>query len=224
MNYPLIQRLVLKDWYFNRGPVAGYTAGGLAGLAIVCLGTPWSFYAGTVLLITFVVALGIHLAAVSVVQERTEHTLPFIMSLPISPTEYTVAKMVANLSMFLLPWLTFTATATLILGSEGARSGAVTPFALIVLTYILTSFTLVLSVAIITESLLWTIFTMGVTNLSLQFFLYWVSHLPAIARGMSGYGAVWDRTVIALLAAEMSIAALSICCAFVFQARKRDFL
>lgn len=224
MNYPIVKRLVLKDWYFHRGPIAGYTAGGLAGLGIVCLGTPWSFYVGTVLLITFLITLGIHAAVVTVVQERTEHTLPFIMSLPISPREYTAAKVLANLSIFLIPWLTFTGITALILGSGGARSGAMTPFALIVLTYILASYTLVLSVAIISESLGWTIFTMGVTNLFLQFFLYWVSHMPNIARGMKGYGAVWDGTVITLLAAEVIIAFVAICLAFLFQARKRDFI
>jgi hypothetical protein len=224
MNYPLIQQLVVKDWYFNRGPIAGYTAGGLLGLAVVCLGTAWSFYVGTILLITFVITLGVHMAVVTVVQERSEHTLPFIMSLPISPREYTAAKVLANLSIFLIPWCLFTGIAALILGLEGARSGAMTPFAVIVLTYILASYTLVLSMAIITESLGWTIVTMGVTNLFLQFFLYWVSHIPNIAAAMKGHGAVWDSTVISLLAAEIGIAVVAIWLAFAFQARKRDFL
>ena len=224
MNYGMVKHLVLKDWYFQRWPIGGYTAGGLLGLGIVLLGTNWSFYAGTVLLITFMVTIGIHLAIVTVVQERTAQTLPFVMTLPISPKEYTAAKVVANLSIFLVPWLTLTIGAALILGTEGARDGAVIPFATIVLTYILASYVLVLSMAIITESQGWTLFAMGTTNLFLQFFLYWVSHLPSIARGLKGRGAVWDETAIALLAAEIALSVVFIGLAFLFQARKRDFL
>lgn len=224
MNTTMVKHLILKDWYFQRRPIAAYTAGGLLGLGIVCLGTAASFYVGTILLITFMITIGIHLAVVTVVQERTDQTLPFIMSLPISPKEYTAAKALANLSIFLVPWLILMAGATLILGSEGARSGAMIPFATVILTYILASYIVVLTVAIITESQGWTLCVMGVTNLLFQFFLYWVSHMPDIARGMKGHGAVWDGTAIALLAAELTVAAVSLALAFLLQARKRDFL
>lgn len=224
MNATMVRHLILKDWYFQRRPIGAYTAGALLGLGIVMLGTHWSFYAGTVLLITFMVTIGIHLAIVTVVQERTEHTLPFLMTLPISPKDYTAAKVLANLSIFLAPWLVLTGGAALILGSEGARSGAMIPFATIALTYILASYVLVLAVAIITESQGWTLCAMGVTNLFLQFFLYWVSHMPSIERGMKGRGAVWDSTALTLLGAELLAIVVLLGLAFTFQARKRDFL
>ena len=224
MNWSMVKHLVLKDWHFQRGPIGAYTAAGLLGLGIVCLGTDWSFYAGTVLFLTFMITIGIHLAMVTVVNERTEQTLPFIMSLPISPKEYTAAKVLANLSIFLVPWLTLTVLAALILGSEGARSGALVPFATIALTYILASYIVVLTVAIITESQGWTLVVMGTTNLLLQFFLYWVSHMPSISRGMKGHGAVWNQTAITLLIAEIALSVVFIGLAFSFQARKRDFL
>jgi ABC-2 type transport system permease protein len=224
MNAHMIKRLVLKDWYFQRRPIAAYTAGGLLGLGTVALGTAWSFYAGTVLLITFMITIGIHLAIVTVVQERTEHTLPFLMTLPISPKEYTAAKVLANLSIFVVPWLILTAGAALLLSSEEARSGALVPFATVSLTYILASYVLVLTVAIVTESQGWTLCAMGVTNLFLQFFLYWVSHIPSIERGMKGRGAVWDTPALALLGAEVAAIVVLLGLAFGFQARKRDFL
>lgn len=224
MNAQMIKRLVLKDWHFQRRPIAAYTAGGLAGLGMVMLGTSWSFYVGTVLLITFMITTGVHLAVVTVVQERTEHTLPFLMTLPISPKDYTAAKILANLSIFLVPWLTLTGGAALILGTEGARSGAMIPLATISLTYILAAYILVLTVAIVTESLGWTLCAMGTTNLLLQFFLYWVSHMPSIANGMKGRGAVWDATALTLLGAELAAIVVLLGLAFTFQARKRDFM
>lgn len=224
MNAQMVKHLVLKDWTFQRRPILAYTAGGLLGLGIVCLGTAWSFYAGTVLLITFMVTIGIHLAIVTVVQERTEHTLPFLMTLPISPKEYTAAKILANLSIFLIPWLLLTGGAAVILNAGGPRSAAIIPLATLALTYLLASYILVLTVAIITESQGWTLCAMGVTNLFLQFFLYWVSHLPSIDRGMKGRGAVWDATALTLLGAELAAAVVLLGLAFVFQARKRDFI
>lgn len=170
------------------------------------------------------ITTGVHLAVVTVVQERTEHTLPFLMTLPISPKDYTAAKILANLSIFLVPWLILTGGAALILGTEGAGSGAMIPLATIALTYILAAYILVLTVAIVTESLGWTLCAMGATNLLLQFFLYWVSHMPSIATGMKGRGAVWDATALTLLGAELAAIVVLLGLAFTFQARKRDFI
>ena len=225
MNAHMVKRLVLKDWYFQRRPIAIYTAGGILGLITVALGTAASFYAGTVLLITFMVTIGIHLAIVTVVQERTEHTLPFLMTLPITPKDYTAAKVLANLSIFLVPWLLLTGGGALLLLAGGAKSAGLLPFATIVLTYILASYVLVLAAAIITESQGWTLVAMGVTNLFLQFFLYWVSHMPGIQSGMNGgRGAVWNATAFTLLGAELAAIVVLLGLAFVFQARKRDFM
>ena len=61
-------------------------------LLLVSNGGEGSFYAGCILLFTVLISLGIHLAMLTVVEERTQQTLPFVMSLPISPRDYTVAK------------------------------------------------------------------------------------------------------------------------------------
>ena len=224
MNHAIVRRLVLKDWYLNRLLVAGYTAGGLLGLAVVCIGTPWSFYVGSILLITFMITTGIHVTVVTVVQEKTEQTLPFVMSLPISPRDYVTAKVAANLTLFLVPWLILTGGALSILSLEGARSGAMMPFATLVMTYILAAAVITLSTALVTESLGWTLVAMGVTNLLLQVFLYAVSRVPVIASGMKGRGAVWDGTVFTLLAAEIAVATVALLLAFLIQSRRRDLL
>ncbi|HYI12402.1 MAG TPA: hypothetical protein VEK57_25335 [Thermoanaerobaculia bacterium] len=224
MNYPMVKRLILKDWYFLRWAILAYSATGLLAIGLTAMGTDASSYAGSILLITVMIAIGFHLVMVTVVGERSEHTLPFIMSLPISPMEYTTAKIGANLLIFLVPWLTLTTGTVLLLGTEGARSGALIPFTLIILTELLTAYVLVLTVAIVTESQGWTIGVLVLTNLFFQGFLYWVSHLPAIARGMKGRGAVWDQTAVTLLAAEVGISILLIVMAFVLQARKKHFL
>ncbi|HEV7767509.1 MAG TPA: ABC-2 transporter permease [Thermoanaerobaculia bacterium] len=224
MNYFMVKRLILKDWYFQRGPIAAYTAGGLLALAFIALGSEASFYAGTVLLLTVMITMGIHLAMVTVVQERSDHTLPFIMTLPISPKEYTTAKILANLSLYLIPWATLTIAALLLFSSEGARDGALIPFTSIVLTQLLASYCLLLTVAIVSESQGWTITAMAIANLFLQGFLYWLNHQPNIARGMKGHGAVWDQMSVTLIVVELLVSVLLLSLAFVLQSRKRDFV
>lgn len=224
MNYPMVKRLILKDWYFMRWAILAYSAAGLLALGLTAMGTDASSYAGSILLITVMIAIGFHLVMVTVVQERSEQTLPFIMSLPISPMEYTAAKIAANLAIFLLPWVTLTVGTLLLLGTEGARSGALIPFSLIILTELLAAYVLVLTVAIVTESQGWTIGVVVLTNLFFQGFLYWVSHLPSIAQGMKGRGAVWNQTAVTLLAVEVIVTFLLLVFAFVLQARKKVFL
>jgi hypothetical protein len=224
MNYTMVKRLILKDWYFMRWAILAYSVAGFIALGLVARGGDASSYAGSVLLITVVIAVGFHLVMVTVVQERSEQTLPFIMSLPISPMEYTSAKIGANLVIFLIPWATLTTAAMLLFSTAAARSGALIPFTLIILTELLTAYVLLLTVAIVSESQGWTIFATVVTNLFFQGFLYWVSHIPEIAMGMKGHGAHWNPTAVTLLSVEIALCILLIVMAFVLQSRKRHFL
>jgi ABC-2 type transport system permease protein len=225
MNTFMIKRLILKDWYLQRWAIAGYLAGSVLALVLLAMGSnPAAFYASTILIITLMIGAGIHLAMVTVLQERTDHTLPFIMTLPISPQDYTMAKILANLSLFLLPGIALTAGTLGLLATPGARNGALIPFATLVLLELFASYCLLLTVAIVTESQGWTVGVMVTLNLFLQGFLYSISHIPSIALGMKGHGAVWSPTVLALLLAEGAAIVIVLAAAFALQARKRDFL
>ena len=221
MNTFMIKRLVLKDWYFQRWPIAASLAAGALALAFIAAGTNGSFYAGTVLLITVMVTAGVSLAATTVVGERTEHTLPFVMSLPISPIEYTAAKMVANVSIFLVPWTALTAGTLILLGIGAA---GMVPLATLTLVEMFASYCLILMVAIVTESMGWTISVMAAANLFLQAFLYYVTRRPGVAGAMRGKVVVWDRGTVTLLIVEIVLSFAFLGLAFVLQSRKRDFL
>lgn len=221
MNTPMIQRLVLKDWYFQRWPLAGYLAAGAVAIALIAGGTNGSFYAGTVLLITVMITCGISQVWATVIAERNDHTLPFIMSLPISPIDYTAAKIAANLSIFLVPWTALT-VGTLVLLGIGAPG--MVPLATLTLVEMFASYCLILMVAIVTESGGWTIGVMAGLNLFLQAYLYFVSRMPGVARSMKGKIAIWDRGAITLLVIEIVLSFLFLGLAFVLRARKKDFL
>lgn len=224
LNVPMIRRLILKDWYFMRWAIAGYLLLGALALLLVSTGGEGSFYAGCVLLFTVLISLGIHLAFATVVEERTNHTLPFVMSLPISPRDYTLAKVLANMGIFMIPWGALVVGALGVVASRGAIEDGLIPFAAIILTWILVSYCLVLAVALVSESQSWAIATMVVGNLAFQGVLYGVSHTPSIASTMKGDVAVWSPAAVGMIVAELAAVALLLALTFFFQNRKTDFV
>src|SRR5690349_15036344 len=110
MTASVIRRLILKDLYLVRWTAIGSLAAGLTSVAIMPLGAV-SAYVGGVSLICVLVILNIVLVMSSVVQERKDKVLIFVMSLPISTAQYTLAKVVANTIVFGACWLLLSAAA-----------------------------------------------------------------------------------------------------------------
>ena len=223
MNYIMVKRLILKDWYLQRWMILGALGGGAAALGIVATGAKAAFILGLVLLVSILIAIGAHLAVSTMVEERKNQTLAFVMSLPISYREYTAAKILGNLIIFLVLWL------ALVLGSLALlmlapKSHGLIPYAAIMATEILVSTCLIIAVALITESQGWTIGAIMVGNLALNGIGYWVAHIPSIAKGMEGSSIQWSPAASALLFGEFSAIALLLGFTFFFQARKKDFL
>src|SRR5882757_6174400 len=111
MNYSMVKHLMMKDWYLQRWAILASLAAGGITLAIIASGGKAAFMLGVILLITVLVAIGAQLAMSTMVLERKEHTLAFVMSLPISYREYTASKLLGNFLIFMIPWL------ALVLGS-----------------------------------------------------------------------------------------------------------
>ena len=224
MNFDLIRRLVLKDWHFLRLPLTLYLVGGVASLVLVSRPSTFGFYIGSTLLISIVITVGIHLAMATVVEERTKQTLPFVMSLPISPLEYATAKLASCLLLYVVPWLVLAVGTVAVIARSAAIPDGLIPYAVLVLTWLFVAYCLILAVALVTESQGWTIATMVVTNLALQAFLYLVSHQPAIAAEMKGQAILWSSPSLAILGAELAVIVALLALTFALQARKTDFL
>ena len=224
MNYFMIKRLILKDWYLQRWMILAALLGGVLSLGIVCIGGQAAFLVGLILLITALIASGAQLAIATIVDERKERTLSFVMSLPISHREYTIAKLLGALIIFLVPWV------SLVLGSfalfivpHGIPHGLF-PFTAIMATEILVSTCLIIAVALVTESQGWTVGAIMVGNVAINLVGYYVAHLPGIAKGMAGSSVMWSPTASNALGIEFAAIALLLCLTFFFQSRKKDFL
>ena len=224
MNVAMVKTLMYKDWYFLRWAIAGYIAAGVIAFGLMAVGGDGPGFAGAILLITALIGAGIHIAIATVVVERTEHTLPFIMSLPVSPIEYTTAKIAANVVIFLVPWVTLLVGAVgLILLGPQEHHGAI-PYVVLILTEILLGYCIILAVALVSESMAWTIIATVFTNLLFQGFFHYVVHHPVLSVQTKGSVIVWSGPAAALLAGEVVVIALLLSATFWFQSRKTDFL
>ncbi len=111
MSARSLLRLVRKDVSLLRTPLAAYLAASLAALALTALvGGPVGRSAGVTLALNVLIGVSFHVMLGPVLGERERRTLAFVMSLPFTPAEVAVAKLVSAFALFLGP-ATLAATA-----------------------------------------------------------------------------------------------------------------
>lgn len=224
MNLPMVSTLIKKDWYFNRWPILTYGGIGLAAAFGLGLPSETAFFASGVLLITVLISIGIHLTMVTVIHERQQQTLAFVMSLPISPREYTLAKLVANLTIFGVAWTAITLATLAVIASRSWVPDGLIPYALTILLQLFVGYLLTLSVAIVSESMAWTIGAIVVGNLLVQAVMFTLGRVPAVAAVLKTDTVRWAAPIPTILAAEVAVMVLLVALTFWLQSRKTDFL
>ncbi len=224
MNSSMIKKLIITDWYFNRAALIALIFLGVLSIGLLSMQGKSFFYVGLVLLISTIVIVGILLVFTTTIYERKNKTLAFVLSLPVSYMNYTLAKMIANLSAFLLIWLLlgvgFIGT---IFFREHLPNGLI-PYMVIVLVELLLGYIAVLATALISESEAWTVVVMSVNNISISLFMFWVGNLSGIQEHIEGAVVVWSSAAVNMLVAEVLIGCFLIGITFYFQSRKTDFL
>src|SRR5580692_3085774 len=104
MSRSLVRHLILKDFQMHRTSLVFTIIAGGIGLAILQL-RGLAGLLGIIGFFTTLIVLGSMIPNSSILKERKGHNLAFLMSLPISMVEYTTAKILAALGMFMIPWL-----------------------------------------------------------------------------------------------------------------------
>jgi ABC-2 type transport system permease protein len=225
MNIAMVSRLIWKDWYLNRAWILFSLIGGMATLGLVAAahGSNIAMILGMIVVVTILIGMGA-MVMVSTVTERKQQTLPFVMSLPISYVEYTTAKIVGGLLIFLVLWTAMLVDmlATILL-APGFPHGLI-PFVVIMSVEILMSTCLVTAVAVTTESQGWAVGSAQIGALSLNGIGWWIVRFPDIGGTMAGAVMRWSSTATALLTAELAAIALMIAITFFVQSRKKDFV
>ena len=223
MNYAMVRRLILKDWYFNRWMILGALPLGIAALALNITGKQSAFLISIILLCFVIIGVGAQLANATTVNERKEQTMAFIMSLPISWREYTAAKILANLIIFLIPWVVITTGAIGLLLLPGAGHGFV-PYTAIMSAEMLVTTCLIVVAGVMTESQAWSTVAILFSTLSFNILGYVFAHTRGISPQMWGARMQWTPAAWVILLAELLMVPLLLGLTFFIQSRKTDFL
>ncbi len=219
----LIGDLIRKDWYFNKQAILAF---GLLGLFSVYLLTFKSsvFYIGLVLLLSIVILIGAQLVFSTVVNEKKNQTLAFVMSLPINSMDYTKAKMIFSLSTYFIAWLTLAISTLCVIAFTEHIPNGLMPYALIILIELMVAYILVLAVALVTESEAWAIVVMTITNIGVSLFMFFIRGFHGIDQHIEGPVAVWNATAMSIISIEIVVAIIILALTLFLQSRKKDFI
>lgn len=223
MNRKVVRRLVLKDWYLNRVAIGLVLGGTLLGLTLSAVEDGSVASAGLSILACAFISLTFYLPLQTVLQERAQKTLPFILSLPVSPRDYVAAKVLANLLIFLVPLLATAGGVALVFGANPLTAPLEGPAPAVLLGALL-FFVCILAFAIISESTGWTVALIVslmflITNVAGRLLIHFE---PAVdfLREVGARGPAFFWTIGMELVAAIALIAIT----FWAHGRKRDYL
>ncbi len=222
MSQSIVPQLVLKDLRLASPVVAGTLVLGVLSLAL----SPWSavaFFVGGSVLIVALILLNIMLVTSSLMTERKEKTRVFMLSMPVSTTQYFVSKLLSSLIAYLVPAALLTIGGVLLLLATPLPDGFI-PLFVATSVHCLFYFCVFLAFALVTDSQGWITTVIVCGNVSLSFLVPGLINLSSLGPNLPREAVVWGSDVVALIAVEgvSAIAALAI--SFAVNSKKTEFV
>jgi len=222
MNRSLVGRLILKDLYLGRWLIGGTLLAGLISLGMMPLSRV-GYYVGSVSVLCVLIVLNLLVIFQLVVSERKDKTLLFVLSLPISTSQYVTAKVASSGLAFFVPWLLLTLGCAWVIDASSLPNGMI-PLAVAVFTYVLAYFCVFLAVALVTDSSGWTTTVVIIGNISVNFLIPYLMGRPAVIATRDGPVAVWTSDVLAVIAVEVLCGLLALGLALFLSTRNKNFV
>lgn len=224
MNAQVIQILFLKDLFLSRRALFAYFAGGLVSTGLACVPSETVAFIGFLLTVTVAIAAGIHLIGILLLGESSDHTKLFVMSLPVSLLDYSIAKISVVLTTYLIPWVGMFACSLLFaFVLPWAKQGSLVVLSPIFF-FLLCGFTIQLVVAVVTESIGWTICAVVAGNVLLNVFLMKLFAIPDVAAISKSDELTWPPQVVQILCLEILLVVCGLAIALWCQTRKQDLV
>ena len=224
MSRSVVTRLILKDFYLQWPTLAGSLLLGFASLALALFGGgPITFYVGSVSFLCVLILLNVLLVGSTVAQEKKDRVMLFVLSLPVSTTQYAVAKLISSLLAFLVPFCLLGAAALLVIALTPIPHGLI-PLTAAVMMYVCLYFCIFLAVALAGDSALWNTVVIIFGNVTINFLIAWLLSRPSVAVAAKGPVAIWPPEILASLAVEILGSLLALAAALLIITRKKDFL
>lgn len=224
MNPRAVRILFLKDLFLCRRFLFAYLAGGILASAITCYPNATLSFIGFILVMTVAIAAGIHFIGHLLLAESSDQTRAFIMSMPVSLLDYSIGKISVVLTTFMIPWTAMFAISTIcsfVLPWANHGTVAILPA---IFLFLLSTFTIQLVTAVITDSVGWTICVMVACNVSLNVFLMKLFAVPEISVLNEGDLIYWPPVLLTVILLEVLVIIASLAIATAFQLRKRDLV
>jgi hypothetical protein len=216
------RKLIAKELYVNRWFIGGAMVGALLSVFMATLGKT-GFNIGSLAWLTTVIGLGVMLAIYGVMNERKEHSLEFVLSLPLTVSEYVRTKVLGLLLCFLLPWLVASLAAIALVLLTDVPDGLL-PYLVLLCVFMLANFAVVLCGSMHARSEAMVTVSVVLTNMAVSIFMFTVGALPSLGQHMFGATPVWNETFFIILALELAIFVVAASLPLVVAARRRDFI
>ena len=224
MKNSIIGHLILKDLRVNGRLISLTVAVGIAALVIARYGGETVRLVASVWFFVALCVLGSALPGSAILNERKKQTLAFIMSLPVSSVQYSIAKIVSIWAMFLVPWLTLLVCALIFIEAGHIVPPGAIPSVLMLAMLPLIGFCLISVAALAGESEGALIGASIVCNSSYWLGWYFLARTPSLRANWTGPVAVWSPEVMTILFAELGSIVFIVAITLFIQSRKRDFI
>ncbi|HZF27804.1 MAG TPA: hypothetical protein VE907_01675 [Gammaproteobacteria bacterium] len=222
MSHSIVRQLVVKDLRLARLLVAGSFATGVLSLAV----SPWSkvaFFVGCSVFVVVLVLLNVMHVSTSVIGDRKEKTRLFFLSMPVSTTQYNVAKLVSSLIVYAVPAALLTLAAIALLLATPLPNGFI-PLTVAVAVHCLLYFCVFLAVGLVTDSAGWMTTVIVGGNVSVSFVIPFLLNLPSLQPSLGTETAVWGADLVGFMAIELALCAAALVISFVVNSRKTEFV
>ena len=224
MTKSVMRALILKDWALHRTFVMFSIAGGVLALAVLQVKNETAFMIGAIWFFVALILLATMLPMANVINERKKQNLAFLMSLPLSATQYGMSKFASNLGMFLIPWVTLVIAGFTAIFSHREVPHGIIPLMIILFVMPLVGFCFVAGAALIGEAEGWAIAAMIVCNSSYGLAWTLIIRNPVINGALKSPVAIWSSPVRMILGGEIAAILLILGITFFLQSRKREFV
>ncbi len=229
MSPSIIPQLIQKDLMLTRKMILAFCLVSLAGVAAIALlfgRLPgWALVnIGFLLLMSPAATCGLVLLMTTVVFEKEKSTQAFIMSLPVTPRQFTIAKLLVNIGVFGVFWMAISAIAFYFAFGRGFFPPGTMPFVVMVLLGAFVAYIGILSVSLWRQSLGITVLSIALFEMGTSAYLWVVAYMEPISAHVHGPVAVWNPAAIGIVSAQALVVITLIAATLVFQGRKRDVI
>lgn len=223
MSQSIVRQLVVKDLRIMRVPATWYLVAGVGSIAFAAFSEDVAGFISQVLFITTLFGAGIHAAIRTVIEERKEKNLAFIMSLPVTIIDYTKAKLAANLLLIGTLWIVLSA-ASYVIFARGAWTLGAIPFFTVILVAILLAYVIILCTCLVFESQAAAVTAIVGVNLVSQAYVWWLTTFYAFRSTVYAAQPIWNSFYLTILGIQVALIAGLIAATFLVQSRKTEML